>query len=232
MYRRGNYKAAERFFQDCQIQAEAIGYQLMLGVLQLGQAWLVMDRAGDWEQARIHLQKGIDTVQELEQRMWGRMLAELGGIAVREGQFLEAEEHLQKALHIAGKTGEFEIAIVAYKYLGLLAGKQGIPQQAETYFQEAMIMARQYKDTWHLGTVLQTWGEWQLALAADGAALKVFSELMVVAQQAGFASLLAVACFGLAQVHLRAGRYTKAQQMGQESLHSMHRLGHHLESEV
>lgn len=232
MYRRGDYTAAERYFEDCQLQAEAIGYQLMLGVLQLGQGWLVMARAGDWEQARYHLHKGIEMVQALEQRMYGRMLAELGGVAMRQGQLEEAEADLQKALHIAGKTGEVEIAILAYTYLGQLAGQRERHDQAETYFEEALLLARQYQDAWHLGRALQGWGEWQLSLAVAQDALKTFTELHTVAQRAGFAGLSAIACYRLGQAHALTGKWSRAKQLGAKGAEELQELGHYLASEA
>lgn len=231
-YRMGAYDEADRYFRQCTTIAEKIGYRFMSGVLFQVRAWLVQARAGDEALAEHYLRQGIALVKGIEQRMYGFMLADLGGILARDARHAEADGLLQEALQIGQETGETELVIVAHLNRGVLEAEKENDALAKTHFQKALALARPYQDPWHLCTVLQEWGEHKIAQKEAIAALTLLAELHDVACRTGFRGMEALALYGLARAHWLQGDAPETQACGQQSLSMLSHIGHYRQEEV
>ncbi|MFL5626216.1 MAG: tetratricopeptide repeat protein [Ktedonobacteraceae bacterium] len=94
---------------------------------------------------------------------------------------------------------------------------RGNYDQAESYFNDSIAIARQTGNAWHLDNALSGLGELYLKQQKLAAAAAPFCEMRdrrVKSNQ----KMLAIALYGLARIAFAEGKIAEARQQGQESL--------------
>ena len=107
-----------------------------------------------------------------------------------------------------------------------MVSKLGDDEQAETYFQESLALARQIKHHLLIADTLNGWGELHLKKQKFEAASATFQEALVIARIGEMREQVAISLFGLARTSLALSHPDEALRQGQESLAIFEAIGH------
>jgi len=111
--------------------------------IKLGESLLYV---GDYQEAREHVQSGLDTLSQSERKERARARALLADIAWRTGQFNEGKTHSQQALKLARTLSETQLVIRCLSRLGMLASETGLYGEAEAYYKQGLDLAEEHQD--------------------------------------------------------------------------------------
>ena len=149
----------------------------------------------------------------------------LGTVFASLGEYVKAEEYLQKALKISKEIGDKDKEAAAYVNLGAVFQSLGEYVKAEEYLQKALKISKEIGDKdkeaaayVNLGAVFQSFGEYVKAEEYLQKALKISKEI-------GDKDKEAAAYGSLGTVFQSLGEYVKAEEYLQKALKISKEIG-------
>ena len=223
----GDYAQSSLYLQESTIIAEQIGHRLISIILTRRRAALLVAQQGDYKAAQVYLQTGVQLARALQHdAVLGFVLAELGIVTGRLGEWETAVSYLNEARHFARQTKRQDIEIEALTGLGYIAAQQNRNKTAETYYQNALSSAHELNDVWFLGRGLEGYGDFLLAIGQFEQAKNTFAELLRISRQSELLEMVGTALFGLARAAQAQLKVDEARQLGMESLITLEAIKH------
>ena len=116
--------------------------------------------------------------------------------------------------------------------LGLVWGRCGDIDQAKSFIQDGLRLARQRGQSWTISRLLNEWGDISLDYQKTTLANEAFQESLEIARATRAHGQIGEALFGLARVNACNGRHAEADQLVEESLSIMESIKHPRTNEV
>ncbi|MEO8970470.1 MAG: tetratricopeptide repeat protein [Ktedonobacteraceae bacterium] len=182
---------------------------------------------GSYQLAEKHLQRAHDASLALKDSpgITGSLLY-LGEIALKLGNYPEAESLFQQGLTLARQSNNNELLCTLLTDLGGVKWNRGAYSQAEIYLQEGLALARQIGSIKHMSSLLK-------ALALVAASRGDYSqeeaylqEGLNYARQIGDREQTCVLLMNLGATTAEQGHYNQAEEIFQEGLFIARQIGH------
>lgn len=149
MIYRGNYTLAEKYYQEGLALAYQIGHSELISSSLLNLGDLSMNR-GAYKQAKVFLEDAYPLIAQLGNGDSYVRLITLGEIAIRSGNYIDAEKYLQGGMELALRIEDMEGVIVGLTNLCEVSIQQGNVSQAEEYMREGMHLATAFTHPWRV----------------------------------------------------------------------------------
>jgi tetratricopeptide (TPR) repeat protein len=209
----------------CLMDDYEVGRPLVLESLRLyrtlgdqrGIATALLDLGGlvdnkECERAYTYLQEGLAIVRERGDLIGiGYALSELGLVALREGNFAQAQSWLEEGLRVEDSLGGPDAMIL--QYLGQLALRQGNIAQARTCFEQGLTISQETG-----ATVLALWstvnlGYVYLREGEEAHAQETFAKVQQRFREMGSRIGVVYALEGLASLAVQQGEFERAVRL-------------------
>jgi tetratricopeptide (TPR) repeat protein len=234
--RRGDYVLADAYYTEGLELAKTLGHGGIVSNFLRGlgvQAYM----RGDFARAEAFYEEGLALIEMLDEEApdakgQGGMLWGLGVLAQEQGDLAGAQSYFEQSLALARHVGQQERVILLLRMLADVAVVQNLPEEAATYWQEALTLAQDIGHRWQVARVLSEWGEYQIQVGDMAVAHESFQELFRLARILQSQELVAVALYGLARETAVRGNIDAAKEHGRESLDTFTAIGHAKVQEV
>ena len=135
--------SAIKYYEKAQFFAELLGLDVFVKMIE-GSEGIVYSKLGNYDEAIPRLEAAIDATEGTRQTI--SLIAykqELGAIFLKQGKFLEAENHLLESLELSEDNGLKEHIRDVSELLSLLYEKKGLYEASLGYYRQFQI----YKDS-------------------------------------------------------------------------------------
>jgi CHAT domain-containing protein len=174
--------------------------------------------ASDWQKAAELFRKENNVKDEI------RASLSLAGACQSLGQQRRAVQILETALGQSEKTGDPALTTLVKSKLGGALVMTQETQRANALLQEALTAARAEKDSALTAAILNDLGNAQVSDQKVSEALKSYEESSRLAQEAGNVGLAAQSLCNAAAAAVRAGDFTKADELNARAISATERL--------
>lgn len=174
---------------------------------------------GDYDQALAWLEKarkGWETLGETSENI--QTLVQIGIIAWREGNFVQARKQLEESLALARETDDLRGMAFAINNLGNVAWRQGDHAAAKTYHEENLELRRQLGGKRGISVALNNVGAIAHEQGEYLKATQLYRESLALAREMGDKQGISLCLDNLGMVALEQGEHTLARSLLQESL--------------
>jgi predicted ATPase/DNA-binding SARP family transcriptional activator len=197
---RGSFAEGRRLFE--RVIANSVGKpSLHVEALSHGAAFAF--RRGDLETARAEWTQALDLCRRLGNgEEAARCIAELGGVALAEGNLDEAERHYRAAAAAFAAQGRTVREAVSRGNLASIAAERGDWRNAETIGKQVVELQRSIGDSDGLTVSLYNLARVKLALGSDADARALVDEALEGALQLGYREVIGYALGLLAELAL------------------------------
>lgn len=141
------YSEAFAYYQQGLEMAKEYGLQVAMETCQYGLGWIHYELAA-YEQARAYFESNLRLNQQREQQSATGVAATSNGLAMvacAQGQYDEAQQHLQRALHIAQTGGSVPLTLDILLSWAQLLWRQGQVEEAR----RLLLVVRKHPATKH-----------------------------------------------------------------------------------
>jgi tetratricopeptide (TPR) repeat protein len=158
-------------------------------------------RLGDNRLAEGLLQESLDLYRQLgDEEGIARATAELGGIAIAEGDLDRATALYEESLPLLRKLGNLARVAVALGNLGTIAHMRAEYETAVDYYDESIEASRSAGDSDGVGVNLHNLARSELALGRVEPGVAALRESLDIARNLGYRELIAYLLGGFAEV--------------------------------
>jgi predicted ATPase/DNA-binding SARP family transcriptional activator len=220
----GNLGEGGRFFES--VLEHTVDAPKELRALALVHAAIFPFRLGDNSLAADLLQESLDLYRELgDEEGIARSTAELGGIAIAEGDLDRATALYEESLPLLRKLGNLARVAVALGNLGTIAHMRGDYTTAVDYYRESIEASRTAGDSDGVGVNLHNLARSELALGRVEPGLAALRESLGIARSLGYRELIAYLLGGFAEVAMIEEEPTRAATLLGASHHLFSEIG-------
>jgi tetratricopeptide (TPR) repeat protein len=153
------------------------------------------------------------------------VLAILGAVVARQGDYARSAEYLEEGLKLAQETGDQEQMCGLLINLGVTAASRGDPSEAERSFQEGLVIARRLGHREWTSLLLLNLADLWIEQGHDGEAEVAGREGLELARQIGHRELTSGHLINQGMIAARGGRYKEAEAALHEGLQLAQQLG-------
>jgi tetratricopeptide (TPR) repeat protein len=195
----GNLSEGRRFFES--VLEHTAGAPKELRARALVHAAIFPFRLGDNRLAEGLLQESLDLYRQLgDEEGIARATAELGGIAIAEGDLDRATALYEESLPLLRKLGNLARVAVALGNLGTIAHMRAEYETAVDYYDESIEASRSAGDSDGVGVNLHNLARSELALGRVEPGVAALRESLGIARNLGYRELIAYLLGGFAEV--------------------------------
>jgi len=171
-------------------------------------------RLGALAEAKEQFEHALALYRELDELdEVSRCIAELGGVAVAEGDLERAAQLYNESIPLFEQTGNNVRLAVALANLAAIAAEGDDALSAAEYGVRAIALQRVTGDVDGLGVSLANLGRVHLTLGEDDEARRALGESIGIAQRLGYQLLLAYTLGAAAELAARAGEPARAARL-------------------
>src|SRR6266516_4542962 len=227
----GQYSQSEIYLREALTLARQVGDREQLCVLLINLG-ITVGEQGNYTQSEEYFQEGLILARQIRHREWiCSLLSNLGEIANGQGNYVKAEAYFQEGLALVRQIGQPEWISVLSTNLGLTTRKQGDYSRATVYLQEGLALAQQLGIPQMASNALYEYGNLHLDQQQTNAAEATFYEMLDTTPEV-CQDLIALAQYGLARTADAQNNIDEAQQLGEVSVTTLEKIGHHKAKEV
>ena len=220
----GNLSEGRRFFDG--ILERTVGAPKELRARALVHAAIFPFRLGENRLAADLLQESLDLYRELgDEEGIARSTAELGGIAIAEGDLDRGAKLYEETLPLLRKQGNLARVAVALGNLGTIAHMRGEYPTAVGYYRESIGASRSAGDEDGVGVNLHNLARSELALGRVDAGLAALRESLGIARRLNYRELIAYLLGGFAELAMIEDDPTRAATLLGASDHLFAEIG-------
>ena len=220
----GHLSEGRRFFDEA--IEHAAGGSKELRAAALVQGFIFPFRQGDSRIAAGYVQKSLELYRELgDEEGIARAIAELGGIAIHEGDLDRARERYEEAVPLFRQQGRQSRVAAALGNLGTIAHMQHDYATAVGYYDEAIELAKGSGDIDGAAVNLHNLARSELALGRAEAGLEALRESLAIARDLGYREVIAYGLGGLAELAMIEDDPERAATMLGASEQLFHEIG-------
>jgi predicted ATPase/DNA-binding SARP family transcriptional activator len=195
----GHLSEGRRFFDE--VFEHTVGASKELRAKALVQGFIFPFRQGDAQLAAELLQESLELYRELgDEEGIARAIAELGGVAIHEGNLDDAVALYAEAVPLFRKQGRSSRVAAALGNLGTIAHMRHDYETAVDYYEEAIELARESGDIDGAAVNLHNLARSELALGRAGPGLDALRESLAIARRLGYREVIAYCLGGLAEL--------------------------------
>jgi tetratricopeptide (TPR) repeat protein len=140
----------------------------------------------------------------------------------RQRDYEAAREDIERALQLAEDARDSRTIGAAYFQASLVADREGHWVLARTYAEKARAAYEELSDRVHVGQLTNNLGGLNFLLGKTDDAIGLLKEAFSIALDTGRDADAAQAVSSLAQVHLRTGNVTQAEEQARHALELLH----------
>ena len=144
---------------------------------------------------------------------------------------MQADAYLREGLALARQIGHREWISILLLNLAEITIAQGYYEQAEDYLQETLNLAQQIGRPSITTKALNEYGNLYLKQKKLDAAQSTFQKVLTIVPE-GEQDLIALGQYGLARVAEAQGNSEEARKLGEASVLTLEKIGHHDAKEV
>jgi tetratricopeptide (TPR) repeat protein len=165
-----------------------------------------------------------------ESRQMARILAGMGWVYTRKGEFATATDLTEQALELLARLPEDTKRLRdegwAYTGLGVAHANQGNTDRARTFFEQSLRLRKQVGDLVGVATLHNNLGYIAHHLQGDiQAAIESYQHSLSVCHQIGYRYMMAMASNNLGMAHQVSGNYRRAIAYYRQSLQIRQEMG-------
>jgi non-specific serine/threonine protein kinase len=193
---------------------------LQLGVRLAGALWWFWYRGSYLAEGRRWIESLLAAAPPgpaLDDGLVAQVLCGAGALARRQGDYLGARAHLERALQLARRCGGVRVGAYALGFLGLTNGNEGDFAAGASYLEAAIHELRTLGDTWGVAFLQNPLARCYLRLGRAGARRELEASALTF-RRLGDAWGLSLSLQGLADVALAQGRPAAARAQAAEAL--------------
>ncbi len=199
------------------------GADLRAGLLvKLG---TVRESLGEYEPARRCFEEALSLAQSGDRAAVTGALNGLGWVAVKKGEYGEAQRLCEDALQQAESSGDRSAAALAMRRLGVIARRQGDNEQAAVRYRASLALYRELGDREGAIGCLNNLANAETSLGDFAAAAQHYQEVQSVAHDIGNRYLAAIALGNLGEVSRRRGDLKGAEDALQQAVALSREIG-------
>ena len=182
---------------------------------------------GSYQLAEKHLQRAHQAALALKDSsgITGTLLY-LGEIALKLGNYPEAENLFLQGLALARQSNNNDLLCTLLTNLGGVKWKRGEYTHADTYLQEGLTLARQIGDQNQMSALLKTLGLIAVSRGDYAQSEAFFKEGLTYARQTGDREQMCVLLMDLGATAGEQGKHAQAEQYFQDALVLARQIGH------
>jgi predicted ATPase/DNA-binding SARP family transcriptional activator len=220
----GHLSEGRRFFES--VLEHTVGAPKELRARALVHAAIFPFRLGENRLAADLLQESLDLYRQLgDEEGIARSTAELGGIAIAEGDLDRATALYEESLPLLRKLGNQARVAVALGNLGTIAHMRGDYETAVDYYRESIEASRSAGDEDGVGVNLHNLARSELALGRVEPGLAALRESLGIARKLSYRELIAYLLGGFAEVAMIEDEPTRAAALLGASDHLFSEIG-------
>ncbi|GIW24276.1 tetratricopeptide repeat protein [Meiothermus sp.] len=187
---------------------------------------IVHEKMADYAPAIVALEEALELARSVsDARLQSQALSELSWIAVRKGEYVQAEQLGEQALELATQVGDKLANAKAGYRLGIVAFYQGDYPLAARRFEESLAMSQELGDRYGVAGSLNTLGLVALYQGSYTEATRCFEEALTIGRELGNRDAIGKFLGNLGLVAEKQGNYPLAIQRYEESLSILREIG-------
>jgi predicted ATPase/DNA-binding SARP family transcriptional activator len=196
---KGHLSEGRRFFDGVIARTAGAPKELRARALVLG--FLFPARQGDTRLADSLLRESLALYRELgDEEGAARAIAELGGVAIAEGNLDRAAELYEEAVPLFREQDKPSRVAAALGNLGTIAHMHRDYESAVEYYEEAIELAKEAGDSDGVAVNLHNVARSELALGRTEPGREALRESLAIAQRLGYREVIAYGLGGLAEL--------------------------------